>query len=65
LPQFKSGCLLTKALANRGIVETCVLAGEKKAAYPAGDFGFIHQRPNEGTKDTPCVKLRQSRWFSQ
>src|SRR5690606_4593464 len=51
--------------SGRGIVETCVLAGEKKAAYPAGDFGFIHQRPNEGTEDTPCVKLRQSRWFSQ
>ena len=39
-PRFADG--------TRGITDCCVLAEEKKAAYPAGDLISFHQRPNEG-----------------
>lgn len=44
----------------RGIVRSCVLLRVEKAAYPAGEFGIsFHQPPNEGTEDTPWLRLLQ------
>ena len=45
---------------TRGIVRSCVLLRVEKAAYPAGEFGIsFHQPPNEGTEDTPWLRLLQ------